>query len=836
MRNPLCAFLFLRLDAGEWKLETTQDLESIVRSWRLHSSTNPSGAAVLHIGFEPMQTDAFEGLRLTHPGRVLLTAAAKNALPPKYRSSTAPIGRIEQLDIFLGLTGWGYEAEDVAAGVGAPDAFVRPHDWLVQFVADNPEVAEALADAGIRDDETYLANEQALDRKLREQVGVARCLILMASHKADPCAFARAAPPWFQNREFKSLRLSVRVENVFNSVGIATVKDLASYTEEALLKMRNFGRTSVAGLYKALQTGLQQGVVDKQSVEQKATKVSFLDSVRQSLSALLERDRDILASRMGLACAEETLAEIGVRYKLSRERVRQLEADKLQELLTYEPWAGVLASKLTALVDDQYEPLNLTSLAAQDSWFAGVDTARSAFCYIVTALTPQPAQFIEVDGALYLGLINQDQWDQAVGTGQRLIAASTDAGWTESQCQDEIAALLPEAATEFRALLWSKVAQKCHFSGNGTEDRVLVSYGCGAGAIVGAVLQDAEQPLHYEEIFERVKARGHGENDVRRVHTAAAEVGYLFGRGTYGLMKHLSLGAEDLEALAEQAEDIVAEGPEGRQWHARELLNLLVEGGSLQGRVSDQYVLNIALQRSQQLRYLGRLVWAQPESDVTAQGRIDIRQAIISILYDAGEPLKGREITHRLTEKRGIGQSIQLQPSWPLIRVGPALWGLADRDVPLSADERAHFIADLVSLLEWRRKGIHLSELWEVMPPVSGLTAEAAFSLAELDERLNVSVGRFLYLNAWGEPRRERLSEAVDGALRRLGRPASYDEIVTMVEARFDRPLDRISVSQCLSNLGKLNAESGLWELDEKQQEQSDLTDRDRMDSAELTQ
>lgn len=83
-------------------------------------------------------------------------------------------------------------------------------------------------------------------------------------------------------------------------------------------------------------------------------------------------------------------------------------------------------------------------------------------------------------------------------------------------------------------------------------------------------------------------------------------------------MKHLSLGAEDLEALAEQAEDIVAEGPEGRQWHARELLNLLVEGGSLQGRVSDQYVLNIALQRSQQLRYLGRLVWAQPESDVSS--------------------------------------------------------------------------------------------------------------------------------------------------------------------------------------------------------------------------
>ncbi len=835
MWTPLCAFIYLRLGAGEWKLETTQDLESIVRAWCLHSSTNPNGVAVVHIGFEPMQTDAFEALAHAYAGKVLLTAAAKNALPPKYRSSTTPIGRIEQLDIFLGLSGWGYEAEDVAAGVGAPEAFVASHDWLAQFVVDNPGVAETLADAGIRDDETYLANEQVLDRNLREQVGVARCLILMASQKADPCAFARVAPPWLQHREFKSLRLSVRVENVFKEVGIATVKDLAAYTEDALLKMRNFGRTSVAGLYAALQTGLQQGVVDKQSVELKATEISFLDSVRQSLSALTDRDRDILAHRMGLDCAEETLAEIGVRHTLSRERVRQLEADKLQELLIYEPWAGILASKLMALVVDQDEPLNLTSLAAQDSWFEGVDNARSAFCYIVAALTPQPAQFIEVDGALYLGQIDQEHWDQAVSAGQRLIATSTDAGWTEAQCQDEIAALLPETAIEFRALLWGKVAEKCHFSGNGTEDRVLVSYGRGAGAIVEAVLQDAEQPLHYEEIFERVKARGDGEADIRRVHTAAAEVGYLFGRGIYGLMKHLSLGAEDLEALAEQAEDIVAEGPEGRQWHARELLNLLVESGSLQARVSDQYVLNIALQRSQQLRYLGRMVWAQPESNATVQGRIDIRQAIISILQDAGEPLKGREITRRLTERRGIGQAIQLQPSWPLIRVGPALWGLADRDVPLNPDERTHFIADLVSLLEWRGKGIHLSELWEVQPPVPGFTAEAAFSLAELDERLNVSVGQFLYLNAWGEPRRERLSEVVDGALRRLGRPASFDEIVTMVEARFDRPLDRISVSQCLSSLGNLDASSGLWELDERQQEQSDLTDGDGADSTKLT-
>lgn len=836
MWNPLCAFLYLRSDAGEWKLEITQDLESIVRARHLHSSTNPSGVAVLHIGFEPMQTDAFDGLAPRYIGSILLTAAAKYALPQRYRSSTSPIGRIEQQDIFQGLSGWGCEAEDVTEREVVPETFASSNDWLGQFVAGNPEAVELLADAGIRDDETYLANEQFLERNLREQVGVARCLILMAGQKDDPCAFARAAPPWLQNRKFKSLRLSARVENVFNAVGIVTVKDLASYTEDALLKMRNFGHTSVASLYAALQTGLQQGVVDQQSVEQKATEISFLDSVRQSLTALSDRDRDILARRMGLDCAEETLAEIGDRHGLTREGVRLQVAKDLKNIISYELWSEVLVHKLTSLLADRDEPLKITGLEEEDFWFEGVGDARSAFCFIVSALTPPPTNFIEVDGELYLGRLDQEQWDQAVIAGQHLMATSTDAGWTEVQCQGKISAILPETAIEFRALLWSKVATHCHFSSDDTGARILVSYGRRTAQIVEAVLQEAERPLHFEEIFERVKSRGEREIDVRRVHSAAAEVGYLFGRGTYGLMKHLPLGAEDLEALAEQAEDIVAEGPEGRQWHARELLNLLVEGGSRLAMVSNQYVLNIALQRSRQLRYLGRLVWAQQESDVTAQGRIDIRQAIISILQDAGEPLKGREITRRLTEMRGIGQSIQLQPSWPLIRVGPALWGLVDRDVPLTPDGRAHFIAELVSLLEWRGKGIHLSEIWEVLPPVTGFTAEAAFSLAELDERLNVSVGQFLYLNAWGEPRRERLSEVVDGALRRLARPASYDEIVTMVEARFDGPLDRVSVSQCLSSIGKLDPVSGLWELIQEQQDGSELNDGDMTRSTELTQ
>lgn len=67
--------------------------------------------------------------------------------------------------------------------------------------------------------------------------------------------------------------------------------------------------------------------------EKEALKAILLDDLEEGLDTLPDRKREILEMRYGLDGVEPcTLAEIGDKLGISRERVRQLEADALEEL------------------------------------------------------------------------------------------------------------------------------------------------------------------------------------------------------------------------------------------------------------------------------------------------------------------------------------------------------------------------------------------------------------------------------------------------------------------------------------------------------------------------
>lgn len=80
METPLRAFLMIRSSDGTWTVTVCRDLDSIMHAWK--TRRNPeSEVAVLHIGFERPPSQTFEKIATAYLGRMLLTAAARHALP-----------------------------------------------------------------------------------------------------------------------------------------------------------------------------------------------------------------------------------------------------------------------------------------------------------------------------------------------------------------------------------------------------------------------------------------------------------------------------------------------------------------------------------------------------------------------------------------------------------------------------------------------------------------------------------------------------------------------------------------------------------------------------------
>jgi hypothetical protein len=822
--TPLRAFLLLRSDGGEWQVEVWRDLEDLLRAWEKHFNTGLV-TGVVHVGFERSLARCFENLARQFPHRMLLTAAAKHALPRNFLASTAAVGEVEGQAVYLAIRGWGYEAEDITPTICEKTSTVDFKDWVRSFVNEHSAIAGHLAEAGVIDEATYLKIEGSLGLETRKHLGLVRYRALIQNDENDPCAVARVAPPWLRERAFETMDLRVRIANVFHASQIRKVADLGDYSLPQLLKLPNFGRTSVADLLSALNDAIQAGPLDVVRRVEAVKDVGLLQAVRKSLHALGTRERDILSRRMGLNGPTETLSEIGESYGVTRERIRQIEAKTLAQLFKDEIWDDLLTEKLSVLLKNREFPLPMLGVEAIDTWFDGIATTTSAFRYILSNMPANSVGLVEIDGMIYLTFLNQQRWEAILSEARGLLSAGTEEVWTEQHCRSVVHALLPEDAAEFRALLWEKATALCHFSSDDAGGNILRSYGRGAEQIVEAVLQDTERPLHYSEIFERVTARSKKEFDIRRVHNAAASVGYLFGRGTFGLVKHLPFNQQDLVALADQAEAIISDGPPDRQWHTTELLITLIEAGSSQAVVADKYVLDAALHRSGALQSLGRLVWMQHVPNVSAQARIDIRQAVVSIVRQAGRPLKATEIRQRLVAVRGLSEHVQISTYPPLIRMGPSLWGLLDRDVALIPAKQIEFVDALAALLARRGVGLHASEIWIALTPIPELSTEAALSLASLDDRMRISVGQYIYLEVWGEPRCETVSVAVKAVLRGLEAPTPFHEIATLVQERIGRRCEHSAVSGYLQALGASLDEGGLWSLGEVEADDSSEVD-----------
>lgn len=190
--------------------------EQTQQSTRVLATLVSAGAMDIKIaiGYDRPPARDFNEVAELYIGRMLVTAAAKYALPPAFQTSRYAVGSVSNLPLYLGIRGWGYLIEDDPVVVPASDkgADRSFEGWILQFVESAPEHLPALAAANIYCEADYLSFENSLSANLRQQIGMFRVRVLVED-LSDPCAIAIAAPPWLSVRAFETMNLTVRVSS-----------------------------------------------------------------------------------------------------------------------------------------------------------------------------------------------------------------------------------------------------------------------------------------------------------------------------------------------------------------------------------------------------------------------------------------------------------------------------------------------------------------------------------------------------------------------------------------------------------------------------------------------
>jgi hypothetical protein len=434
-----------------------------------------------------------------------------------------------------------------------------------------------------------------------------------------------------------------------------------------------------------------------------------------------------------------------------------------------------------------------------DTYFEGFNLGEDVLARVINVFAAGAYHCFEIDGAFVCSRIDKEDFDRLRRSFQSLVHDKVP----DRPTRTEIDVLAESIAFDAGVReLWSElvngVAAFLRFAKPpGLDEEVLVAFGRAAEHVVLQVLEEADSPLHYSEVHQLILRRG-ADSELRRVHNALRQEGvFLFGRGLYGLRRHLHATESEVADVREMAEDIVLSADPDRQWHTSEILERLESQDDAPRTEFTAYELNIVLFQSKRLRYLNRMVWVADSSfHKDSTDRIDIAQACTTLLRDAGRPLTRSEILERLSDWRGVGDHFQLHGSENVVAVAPGVWGLRNRDLPLSENEILQFLDCLFSCLTARGKGLHQTEVKSELDKAgfahaAGIEPYWAISLAGTDPRFRVAIGGYVGLADWEGPRRLTLTAAAKRLSMQLKGPESIELISQQLGELTEREVTR---------------------------------------------
>ena len=649
---------------------------------------------LLHCGFlRPVFCEKIE-LPETFKGKVFYSGALKWALPEDYKSMDQPTAFITvnkaEVPFFLASNQWGYYLDNNFMD----EATESPKGWIKSFSEQNPDIYQIVQKYGIHDENSYVFNRDKLPTPTALKLDRERFdLLKITIDQNDPYQLLQIAPQSLMNLHINELQLTVRARNVLLAEKINWVHKLAELSVNQLLRFPNLGQRSIRDICQAIVDKIENtpvlpttAVISKKNTTDienhsidEISNIPLIEHLSREFSKLEKVDQSIVCERMGISNFRLTLDELGEKHGISRERIRQREKKTMNFLIQGGFWGNEIENRIGQLLSNRENPLVLELLDIEDGWFKGFDS----YVYlgnIIQKFSTKEIRVINADGRNVVTRISQKRWDTLLSELRiKLKQIAMDKSWDRSDIDQYFSTCLSEhGAQELVSILHEIFDQYLQYKDESLS-AVLVSYGKSAESAVVTVLAQAENPLHFTEIAKRASELLGKEVDERRVQGAVNRKGiWRFDRGTYGLINHCPLSESKRLLIRCTVEEILYQGPINKQWHSTEIIELLAEKSYNLPMELDPYVLEMSISESEEILYLGRMVWARSDSGMEVSDRIQTTKSFIQILESAGEPLTGQELKQRLSAIRGVNKHMQIHGDDRLVAISPNIWGLSE--------------------------------------------------------------------------------------------------------------------------------------------------------------
>lgn len=635
--------------------------------------------------------------------------------------------------------------------------------------------------------------------------------------------------------------LTVRARNALLNNGISQIGHLRASTDDDLLALKNFGRTSLDNLKDSLiSVGTAEDKLHMEVGDQRKAGSGVNPGelrplwvlARRASETLDVRHQHVFLSRIIGFGSQSTLQHVGDELGVSRERARQMENEcikRIKPIIQRDGWQARTDESLLKLRLNRVTPLSLQLLEERDLWFKGVASRPSETDRLFQLMHSKHAiGFSDSAAGPFITLRScSDAGDLAkkfIGEFKPSRGGSKSAVLQLDELELETARFArSNGVPELAGVLLAELGDFVRGLGHVVIRPRIVDW-------IEATLRAAEKPLHIDEIDQRLRAAGHllKSSSVRGA-LGRANVCRM-GPSTFTVPDKL----EQWNRLIHPVEaEVVAlmEADPTRQWNALDLLRVLLDRGILDSVAASEYVVEFLLGQSQRIKSLGRGIWCL--SGLEEAKRLSVTDVAKRILENNGAPMRRTLLAREVAKIRSLGiAGINLQ--WPLVLVGSGVVGLADRDLGLSETIRDQLVEELDHALGEASGEISFSRFHSLWVEAGGVDGtEIRCLIRALDSgQLVIDDVREMILRAsetagvtgnlrqsenvqhTGVEEEEGSSRAFKDCLENLNDGFNLREAVTAINSGLGRRLPEVTVRGRLSRAGYVEID-GKWYFEE---------------------